>query len=73
MEKFENANIRTLFASTGVKGESFKPSYYIDELIYPNSINTAPLGTIKAWLENGSKTPSKIIEEAECDKFFTNP
>lgn len=72
VEKFQNANIRTLFASTGVKGDSLKASYYIDELIYPNSINTAPLATIKAWLEDGSKKPSIVIEEEDCDKFFAS-
>jgi transaldolase len=70
VEKFENANIRTLFASTGVKGDQFKPSYYIDELIYPNTINTAPLNTIKAWIEDGKKEATTIITEDECDKFF---
>lgn len=70
VEKFENRNIRTLFASTGVKGDDLSPSYYIDELIYPNSVNTAPLATIEAWLENGSKTQSNMISEEECDRYF---
>ena len=71
VEKFDNANIRTLFASTGVKGDNLRASYYIDELIYPNSINTAPLNTIEAWIEKGSKVQSEIISEDECDKYFT--
>lgn len=70
VEKVKNANVRTLFASTGVKGDDLKPSYYIDELIYPNSINTAPLQTIEAWLENGSKEQSVVINEDECIKYF---
>lgn len=70
VEKFKNANIRTLFASTGVKGDDLCPSYYIDTLIYPNSINTAPLNTIEAWLETGKKEQSEIITEKECDLFF---
>ncbi|MFW3398468.1 transaldolase family protein, partial [Aliarcobacter butzleri] len=53
--KFENSNIRTLFASTGVKGNELNPSYYIDNLIYPNSVNTAPLATIEDWLTDGKK------------------
>jgi transaldolase len=71
IEKFQNSNIRTLFASTGVKGDFLKPSYYIDTLIYPNTINTAPLNTIKSWLEDGSRVESEIIPEDECDKYFT--
>lgn len=70
VEKFENKNIRTLFASTGVKGNSLAPSYYVDNLIYPNSVNTAPLGTIEDWLEEGVKTPSEIISEQKCDEYF---
>jgi len=70
VEKFNNLNIRTLFASTGVKGDELNPSYYIDNLIYQNTINTAPLNTINAWIEEGNKKPSTIITEDECDKYF---
>ncbi len=34
-------NIRTLFASTSVKGGSLPKDYYISELVAPHSINTA--------------------------------
>ena len=70
IEKFDNANIRTLFASTGVKGDELDPSYYINELIFPHSVNTAPLGTINAWLKNGSKQQSEILSEDQCDQYF---
>lgn len=70
IEKIDNNNIRTLFASTGVKGDDLTPSYYIDNLIYKNTINTAPLATIKEWIDNGSKIESKIITEQECDLYF---
>ena len=70
VNKFKNLNIRTLFASTGVKGNDLSPSYYIDNLIYPNSINTAPLATIEDWLKDGSKEPTHIMCEADCDKYF---
>lgn len=70
VEKFENKNIRTLFASTGVKGDDLHQSYYVDNLIYPNTVNTAPLATIEDWIENGVKEPSKVISEIECDKYF---
>jgi transaldolase len=39
-------------------------------LIYPNSVNTAPLGTIEDWLKDGKKEQSVIISEDECDKYF---
>ena len=68
--KFENSNIRTLFASTGVKGNELNPSYYIDNLIYPNSVNTAPLATIEDWLTDGKKEQKAIMSEVDCDKYF---
>ncbi|EHY1181148.1 transaldolase [Campylobacter coli] len=42
-------NIRTLFASTGVKGDDLPKDYYIKELLFKNSINTAPLDAINAF------------------------
>ncbi len=70
IEKLENANIRTLFASTGVKDDKLAPSYYIDELIFPNSVNTAPLSTIDAWKEDGKKEQSQILDENDCIRYF---
>ncbi|AFV98152.1 MULTISPECIES: transaldolase [unclassified Sulfuricurvum] len=59
---------RVLFASTGVKGDEFRGSYYIDELLAPNSVNTAPIATIDAFVQGGDtvlKLPigSDIIED----------
>lgn len=70
VEKFNQPNIRTLFASTGVKGDDLPKSYYIDTLIYPNSINTAPLDTIKAFITNGTKVQTTLIKEEACDDYF---
>lgn len=70
VEKFANKNIRTLFASTGVKGNDLPQSYYVDTLIYPNSVNTAPLATIEDWIENGKKEQAEIILEDDCDLYF---
>ncbi len=58
---------RVLFASTGVKGDEFRASYYIDELLAPNSVNTAPIATIEAYVSGGDsvlKLPiaSEVIE-----------
>lgn len=52
IEDFGDQETRTLFASTGVKDQSLKPSYYIDELLLPHSLNTAPLETIEAYFFN---------------------
>lgn len=58
---------RTLFASTGVKDDSLPPHYYIEKLLAYNSVNTAPVDTIKAFHLNGVKRsalpiPTQIIE-----------
>jgi len=50
---------RVLFASTGVKGSEYRASYYIDELLAPNSVNTAPIGTIEAFVK-GDDTVIKL-------------
>lgn len=46
---------RALFASTGVKDDSLPPYYYVEQLLAYNSVNTAPVDTIKAYYEKGSK------------------
>jgi transaldolase len=58
---------RVLFASTGVKGDELRPSYYIDELLAFNSVNTAPIDTIKAYVARADQRlklpiPSQIID-----------
>ena len=56
--KVEALNVpkcRVLFASTGVKGDDLRASYYIDELLATNSVNTAPIATIEAYVARGDK------------------
>ncbi|MBD3809818.1 MAG: transaldolase [Sulfuricurvum sp.] len=54
---------RILFASTGVKGDEFRASYYIDELLAPNSVNTAPIATIDAFVARGDKALKLPLSE----------
>ncbi len=72
INKLKNKNIRTLFASTGVKGNELAPSYYIDNLIFPNSVNTAPLATIEDWLKDGLQVETEIMSEEKCNEYFAN-
>lgn len=72
VQNIANIDVRTLFASTGVKGDEYKASYYIDELILPHSVNTAPLATIKAWQKDGSCELSDLMTAESCDIFFAN-
>jgi len=46
---------RTLFASTGVKGGGLRASYYIEELLAYNSVNTAPIETIHAFVQSSDR------------------
>ena len=63
--------IRTLFASTGVKGDDLSSDYYMRELLAPHSVNTAPLSTIEAYIAKPSATPKFPIEESEVSGYFT--
>ena len=65
-------NIKTLFASTGVKGDNLPANYYIKELLAPNSVNTAPLATIEAHLEAGDDKPMLPIDDAVLNGYFIN-
>ena len=62
--------IRTLFASTSIKGNAYVADYYIKGLMASNSINTAPLSTIKAFIKNPDHTPRLPIEDDKIEHFF---
>jgi transaldolase len=62
--------IKTLFASTGVKGDELEPSYYIRELLAPHSVNTAPLNTIQEYIKGVEASPKLPIAQSECDEYF---
>jgi transaldolase len=69
-QKYENC--RVLFASTGVKGDDLNPCYYVEGLLAPNSVNTAPIETIKAFVANGKKNAQLPIEDTTILEFFNN-
>jgi len=58
---------RVLFASTGVKGDDYIPSYYVDELIGAGCINTAPIETIEAYVAHGDINEKLPLNEEEMD------
>ncbi len=64
-------NTKTLFASTSVKGGAFPPHYYISELVAPHAINTAPLATIRSFLESGDKEAKLPRKQEEIEAFFS--
>lgn len=44
---------RPLWASTSTKNPAFPDTYYVDELIGPDTVNTIPYPTLKAVLDHG--------------------
>lgn len=65
-------NCRVLFASTGVKGDDYIPSYYVDELIGSNCVNTAPVETIHAYVANGDVSEKLPLNEEEVSVFINS-
>ena len=61
---------RTLFASTGVKGDTLRPSYYIDELLAPHSVNTAPVETIAAFVKGEDREVKLPIDAKTIAAHF---
>ncbi|RFZ94833.1 transaldolase [Mucilaginibacter conchicola] len=49
---------RLLWASTGNKNPAYRDTRYIDELIGPDTVNTAPLNTIAAFRDHGKPAAS---------------
>lgn len=72
-EAIESANTpkcRALFASTGVKGDAYPPHYYVENLLAYNTVNTAPIDTIKAYVQNGKREKALPIEKEKIQKHF---
>ncbi|RAX57531.1 transaldolase [Helicobacter monodelphidis] len=65
IESYSLPYVRSLFASTGVKDSSLPASYYVDSLLYPNSINTAPLETIAAFCATGKNQVNNAPKVAD--------
>ena len=72
-ESIQELNIlgcRALFASTGVKGDSLEAQYYIENLLAYNSVNTAPIDTIKAFNLNGNKSKRIEVSKKSIEEHF---
>jgi transaldolase len=70
VEAMKVPKCRVLFASTGVKGDEFRASYYIDELLAPNSVNTAPIATIDAYVRGGDKELKLPLDTAKIEEHY---
>ncbi len=70
IESKELENVRCLFASTGVKGYDLEGDYYVEKLLFPNAINTAPLNTILAFISSGKTQVQELPSDDEIEVFF---
>ena len=72
IEAHDVPNIRTLFASTGVKGDALPANYYIAGLMATHSVNTAPLATIEAHIQTEDSEVVLPIEDSVINGYFVN-
>ena len=58
------ANVqRPLWASTGTKNPAYPDTYYVDELIGPNTVNTMPQQTMDAFLDHGNVNKDSVTSD----------
>jgi transaldolase/glucose-6-phosphate isomerase len=57
---------RPLWGSTGVKNTAYPDTLYLDELMGPHTVNTAPPATIDAFIDHGTpgETVTRGVDEA---------
>ncbi|MFK5976226.1 MAG: transaldolase [Sulfurovum sp.] len=70
IETNHTPSVRTLFASTGVKGDVLEADYYMRELLAPHSVNTAPLSTIEAYIKTKAFEPKFPIDDDIINGYF---
>jgi transaldolase len=70
IENMNMPNIRTLFASTGVKQEYLPADYYVENLYLPHSVLTLPLDVIEA-VKDKEIEESFHFETKHIDGFFS--
>ncbi|MBC8071577.1 MAG: transaldolase, partial [Deltaproteobacteria bacterium] len=60
---------RLLWASTGTKNKAYPDTIYVDELIGPDTVNTAPPATIDAFRDHGkvANTLTADVDQARAD------
>lgn len=70
IEAMQVEGCRVLFASTGVKDDSLATDYYIENLLAYNSVNTAPIDTIKAFEKNTITKNALPIDAQKIEQHF---
>jgi len=70
IEEMKMPNIRTLFASTGVKQDYLPADYYVQNLYLPHSVLTLPLDVIEA-IKDKELEESFHFQTKHIDAFFS--
>lgn len=63
---------RLLFASTGTKDPKASDVLYITSLAAPNTINTMPEGTLKAFADHGHRSALVPLDHSDCTEILDN-
>jgi transaldolase len=64
---------RVLWASTSTKNPAYRDVMYVEDLIGPNTVNTAPPETIEAFIDHGIVKPGSLLENVdEADAFIAS-
>ena len=59
---------RPLWASTGTKDPSFSDVLYVEELIAPETINTMPMATLKAFADHGNVERALSVDTTAAEE-----
>ena len=54
---------KPLWASTSTKNPEYNDLLYVEDLVAPNTINTMPIGTIKAYQDHGDLNPQPFDDD----------
>lgn len=68
----KGANVqRPLWASTGTKNPEYSDVLYVDSLIAPDTVNTVPMATLKAFVDHGKVFPALLAKKGSDQPFYT--
>ncbi len=61
---------RPLWASTGTKNPEYSDVLYVDSLIAPDTVNTVPMATLKAFVDHGKVSPALLAKKGRDEAFY---
>lgn len=61
---------RPLWASTGTKNPEYSDVLYVDSLIAPDTVNTVPMATLKAFVDHGKLSQALLVKKGSDQAFY---